>query len=521
MSATPTPAPASGTVGTAPGQQPSAAAPDREPWWRLRRADLLALWVWAASRVVMLAISLAALATQHGTSWLGLWQRWDWDRYLTIAEYGYTSGKGPAYDSDIVAFFPGYPMALRAVHLVVRNWVASGLLISLVAGAVACIALARLTQFEWRARRASADGQPARDDSGRAAVTAVLLLVCAPAAVFLAAGYTESLFLAFGIPAWLAARRRRWVLAGVLTALACTVRIDGAFEAAGIAVMFLLSRPRARDWARSPALALPLAAIGGYMAYLRDITGDWLAWIHAEQQGWSRRLTSPVTAFRNSWDNAFGSGFMSGGGFRLGRGGGSAGGGFGTGSGGATQGRQSGVLPGGGTAGGNPGGFGQGGFGQGSVGQRGGLGQQGSLGQGAGGPGGGSPGGGTAPGAGSASAHAQHAFPGGGLGGVGTFGPWPFRLDILVVAAGVAFAAWAVFRRRWAELVYVGIAVVSLGTSTYYMSVAREALLWWPLGIALALWLGRRRWLTGLCVAASGAVMVGISWLFLTGGWAG
>lgn len=504
-----TPAADPSAVGTSSGHQSSAAAPDGEPWWRLRRAGLLALCVWAASRVVMLAVSLAVLATHHGASWLGLWQRWDWDRYLTIAEYGYTSGKGPAYDSDIVAFFPGYPMVLRAVNLVVRNWVVSGLLISLVAGAVACVALARLTEFEWHARRVrryehGETGEPTRDNSGRAAVTAVLLLVCAPAAVFLAAGYTESLFLALGIPAWLAARRHRWVLAGVLTALAGTVRIDGAFEAVGITVMFLLSRPKARDWAGSPALMLPLAAVGGYMAYLKDITGDWLAWFHAEQQGWSRRLTNPVTAFRNSWNNAFGSGYLSGG-STFGRSGGRlpAGRGFGSGPGGATQGRQQGGLPGGGTTvGGNPGG----------------PGQQSGFGQGAGGPGGGV----TSPGVGSsASAHAQHPFPGGGLGGVGTFGPWPFRLDILVVFAGVAFAGWALFRRRWAELAYVGIAVVSLATSTYYMSVAREALLWWPLWIALAIWLSRRRWLAGLYIVVSGAMMVGVSWLFLAGGWAG
>jgi hypothetical protein len=453
---------ASGTVGT-----PSAAALGDDPWWRPRRTDLLALYVWGGSRIVMLAISLAALANQRGTSWLNLWQRWDWDRYLTIAEYGYTSGKGPAYDSDIVAFFPGYPMVLRVVHLVVRNWVVSGLLISLIAGAVACIALARLTEFECRGR----------DDSRRAAVTAVLILVSAPAAVFLAAGYTESLFLALGIPAWLAARRRHWVLAGVLTALACAVRIDGAFEAAGIAVMFLLSRPKVRDWARSPALLLPLAAVVGYMAYLKDITGDWRAWFHAEAQGWSRRLTNPVAAFRNSWNNAFGSGFMSGG----------------------TASRQSSGKPG-------------------NSGPQGGFGQQGGFGRGAGGPGGGSPGG-TSPSGGSATG--QHAFSGHGLGGVGTFGPWPFRLDILVVFAGLAFAGWAVFRRRWAELTYVGIAVASLATSTYYMSVAREALLWWPLWIALAIWLSHRRWLTGLYLVVSSLMMVGISWLFLTGGWAG
>jgi hypothetical protein len=53
------------------------------------------------------------------------------------------------------------------------------------------------------------------------------------------------------------------------------------------------------------------------------------------------------------------------------------------------------------------------------------------------------------------------------------------------------------------------------------MSVAREALLWWPLWIALASWLSRRRWLTGLYLTASTAMMAGITWLFLTGHWAG
>jgi hypothetical protein len=391
----------------------------------------------------------------------------------------------------------------------------AGLLISLVAGAVASIALARLTEFEWRARQRDEGPGSGRVSAGGVVAVSVLLLVCAPAAVFLAAGYTESLFLALGVPAWLAARRHRWILAGILTGLACTVRIDGAFEAAGIAVMFLLSRPRAGDWARSPALLLPLVAVGGYFAYLKDVTGDWLAWLHAEQQGWSRRLTNPVTAFRNSWANASGSGSLAGGrGF--GRGGARAPGGLGRG--------------GSGTGGpGRGGGFGGSGPRNGS-GSRGGFGQRGQgsasgTGSGSGsrtGPGSGSAG--PAGAGGTATAPGQHALAGTGghgLGGVGPFGPWPFRLDILLVLAGLAFMAWAVFRRRWAELVYVGIAVVSLATSTYYMSVAREALLWWPLWISLAIWLTRRRWLTALYLAASTAAMVGIACLFLSGNWAG
>ena len=427
--------------------------------------DLAALGIWLASRAVLLIVSLYSryfTASGSSSSWLGLWQHWDWYRYLTVAEYGYTSGKGPAFDPDITAFFPGFPLVLRAVHVVVPDWATAGLLVSLVAVAVAVVALARLAQFEYQARHPEAD-----PDSGAAAArTSVLMLVCAPAAVFLAAGYTESLFLAFAIPGWLAARRGRWVSAGVLIALASTIRINGLFAAAGVFVMFLTSRPRIRDWSRSPALLLPLAAAGGYMAYLKDVTGDWLAWLHAEQRGWQRTLTNPVTAWRNSWDIAFGPGpgQLAGRIFIRGRA----------------------RMP--------PGGLGGRGRPVGPV----------RL---------------PRPG----SAPPVTVGPGGrhGLAGIGPLDQWEFKLELLAALVGVALVGWLAWRRRWAELVYVGLSVFGLVTSTAYMSIPREMLLWWPLWIGLAIWLARRRWARAAYIAVSGSLMIGVALLFFSGQWAG
>lgn len=437
---------------------------------RLRPADRAALGIWFASRAVLLIASLySRYLTPSGSSssWLGLWQHWDWYRYLTIAEYGYTSGKGPAYDPDITAFFPGFPLVLRAVHAVVRDWAAAGLLVSLVVGGVAVVALARLAQFEYESRHPQAEP----DSGGKAARTAVLLLVCAPAAVFLAAGYTESLFLAFAIPGWLAARRGHWAGAGVLVALACTVRINGLFVAAGVFVMFVLSRPGRRDWSRSPALLLPLAAAGGYMAYLKDITGDWLAWLHAEQQGWGRLLTDPITAWRTSWDTAFGSG-PGGGGFQI-----------------VVRGRPRALPPGARPEGpgppGQPGGPIRSGV----------LGARGQLVKFAGGP---------------------H-----GLAGLGPMDQWEFKLELLAAMVGVALVGWLAWRRRWAEFVYVGVSVFALVTSTAYMSIPREMLLWWPLWIGLAIWMATRTWAKIAYVAVSGSLMIGVALLFFSGQWAG
>jgi Mannosyltransferase (PIG-V) len=448
-----------GSVSARPERDVSRAAVPLALLRRLRPADLTALLVWLASRAVLLIVSLySRYATSAGssTSWLGLWQHWDWYRYLTIAEYGYTSGNGPAYDQNITAFFPGFPLVLRAVHVVIPNWAAAGLVVSLIAGAVAVVALSRLAEFEYESRYPEGDPGSGRD----VARTAVLLLVCAPTAVFLAAGYTESLFLAFAIPGWLAARQGHWVSAGVLVALACTIRVNGLFVAAGIIVMFVMSRPGRRDWSRSPALLLPLAAAAGYTAYLKDVTGNWLAWLQAEQRGWQRRLTNPITTWRTSWDIAFGSGQPGGRIFIVGR---------------------PGHLP---------------------PGAR--LGRPGPL----GGPGG--------------ASHFKLA-PGGphGLAGIGPFDQWEPKLELLAAVVGVALLGWLAWRRCWAEFIYVGLSVFALVTSSVYMSIPREMLLWWPLWIGLATWMARHRWVKFAYIAVSGLVMIGMALLFFSGQWAG
>ncbi|MEV6173812.1 mannosyltransferase family protein [Streptomyces sp. NPDC051954] len=229
--------------------------------------------------------------------WLSHWAQWDWAHYQHIAEYGYFGsfpGNDPASDNR-VAFFPGFPFALRAVHTVIADWTAAGLVISLVSGAVAVVALARIAGL-------------GRTDGARAGQRAVAFLLLSPAAVFLAAGYTESLFLAFALPAWLAAKNRNWLLAGLLGAAATTTRVSGLFLAAAIAVEFLTARDGHRGTRRLRALswcALPAVPAAAYTVYLHAHTGDWLAWKHAQERGWYRDFHSPAEALRNTWRNAF------------------------------------------------------------------------------------------------------------------------------------------------------------------------------------------------------------------------
>ena len=236
-------------------------------------ADRSALGIWLASRGALLLLTLAGAWQLQGTTAAGVpgllarWDRWDVGLFRKVAEHGYAGYPERYPDQGIEAFFPGLPLVLALVHRLVPDWTAAGLLVSLVAGAVASV---------WLARLAALDGL-----SGE---RAVLYLVLSPYAVFLFAGYSEALFLAPALWGWLLARQQRWVGASLLVAAASTVRISGLFLACALVVQYLVtSRGRLRPDAA--ALLAPLVAVGAYFTYLRALTGDFWRWSAAQEQG--------------------------------------------------------------------------------------------------------------------------------------------------------------------------------------------------------------------------------------------
>ncbi|MET9019325.1 mannosyltransferase family protein [Actinopolymorpha sp. NPDC004070] len=253
--------------------------------------DVQVLAWWAVTRLGILLVAVTGPWLFHGTgkipSFWDSWKQWDFWHFDRIATFGYFA---PGWSTPIEAFFPGFPMVLRLGVLVGIPTVVGGLLVSFVAGGVAAVALARLADREWG------------PGAGRYAAAMWML---APPAIFLAAPYTEALFLALAIPAWLSARRGNWWLAAVLAAGACTVRVSGIFLVVALAVEFLTSGRR-KGWLEGLWLALPMAPVLGYMAYLKVNTGDWLRWYHAQSDEWYRGFTLPWTAFFNTWNAATG-----------------------------------------------------------------------------------------------------------------------------------------------------------------------------------------------------------------------
>lgn len=139
--------------------------------------------------------------------WVDLWNRWDADQYLKLAQFGYTNtGAWKAW------FYPLYPWCVRFVALIAGNYLVSALIVSFVALVAAAILLRRITLLDF---------------SSDVALRSVWFFLIFPTAFFLHAPYTESLFLALAMSSIFAARKDRWWLAGTLGALSWATRANG------------------------------------------------------------------------------------------------------------------------------------------------------------------------------------------------------------------------------------------------------------------------------------------------------
>jgi hypothetical protein len=222
-----------------------------------------------------------------------IWVHWDALRFLLIASSGYD---GVATPPNSTAFFPLYPLAIRALNLIGIDEVVAALLISAVGSLVAFAFLYKLAVHD--------SGAEDPDDGQKAGSRAVLYLALFPTAVFLLAPYSESLFLAGAIPAFYLARAQRWHLVGIPAAVAMGARFAGAFVLIGLAVEFLRQRDLSFDRVANGLLSLVVGAIPllGYGAYLSQTRGDPFYFFTDQRIGWGRAFVGPFQSLSNTLD---------------------------------------------------------------------------------------------------------------------------------------------------------------------------------------------------------------------------
>jgi hypothetical protein len=251
---------------------------------------VLRVWtmLWASIGAALIPLSAEASKHYYGMEplhdWVfAPWQRWDTIWYTKIAWEGYAA--------DASSHFPPlYPLLIRLfTPLTGNNAVAAGLGISSVAALASFILLYQLalSMFDQAAARRT-----------------LLFLGAFPTTFFLFAAYTESLFLAFALGAFLCAGRKHWVWAGVLGALAAMTRPQGMVFFLPLAVEFWMQyRQGDVHLAHAWSLLLVLAGGAAHILWLAFQFGTLTAWFRTEAI--MHRVVPPWEALAQGWGAVF------------------------------------------------------------------------------------------------------------------------------------------------------------------------------------------------------------------------
>ncbi|HET9793008.1 MAG TPA: hypothetical protein VFS34_01000 [Thermoanaerobaculia bacterium] len=246
--------------------------------WPLPAPTILALWALWSAVVLALAAAAWALPISHPDGWgpdlmriAPPLARWDAGWYEQIAREGYHYD--PAVRENNVGFYPLYPLLIRLASGGGPSAFSAGIAISVAALLGALLLVAR-----------------AASDAEEDALPALGALLFYPSSFFLAAAYTESLFLLSTAGAFVAARRGRWAWAGLAGAAAALTRFNGFLI---LLPLFWIGREEAKRlgrWRPRAVAAIVFSAAGAlaFPVYLAARWGDPLLYVHSKTRGWAQ-----------------------------------------------------------------------------------------------------------------------------------------------------------------------------------------------------------------------------------------
>jgi hypothetical protein len=241
-----------------------------------------ALGILALTRVGQLVMLLwLGSAADDGVTLRGRLLVWDAGWFLRVAvngyPHGYTFGADGRLEANELAFFPLYPMLIRAGAALGLDAGTAAIFLSWLASIGAAVALHLLGTSLY----------------GRRAGWALVAICCsAPVSIVLSMAYSESLFLALVAGMLVAAHRKVWWAAGLLGLCASLTRPTGAAAAVALAVAAALAVRDARSagtggtWKPIVAASVALAGVPAYLGWVGLRVGDPEAWFRIQAAGW-------------------------------------------------------------------------------------------------------------------------------------------------------------------------------------------------------------------------------------------
>lgn len=268
-------------------------APARYPW-----SLVVALFVVVTAGLTSVVAAVDAVrpsAGGTGQTWIDGWFQFDSGWYAGIAQFGYSYTPG---QQSAIAFFPVYPLLVRAVAAVVGDVQLAGQLVALLSGLAAVVLVG-----SWAWRRLPR----------RSALLTIAVALTYPYTLFLhGTMYADGLYLLLAVGAFVLVDRRWYLAAGVVGALAAASRPFGIAVAVGLVVRILellaqeTGRTGWRDLVasvrrvrfRHAGVLVSFAGLLAWMAYLGAEFGNPLAFVETESSpGWNQGV-GPRTWFK-------------------------------------------------------------------------------------------------------------------------------------------------------------------------------------------------------------------------------
>lgn len=267
--------------------------PARYPW-----SLVLALFVVATAGLTSVVSAVDAVRPSAGTTgqtWIDGWFQFDSGWYAGIVQNGYSYAPGR---QSAIAFFPVYPLVVRALVAPLGNIQLAGQVVALLSGLAAVLLVGR-----WAWRRLPR----------RSALLTIGVTLTYPYTLFLhGTMYADGLYLLLAAGAFLLLDRRWYLAAGLVGALAAASRPFGIAVAVGLVVRTLemvaqeTGRTGWRDVVaavrrvriRHAGVLVSFAGLLAWMAYLGAEFGNPLAFVETESSpGWNQGV-GPRTWFK-------------------------------------------------------------------------------------------------------------------------------------------------------------------------------------------------------------------------------
>ncbi len=247
---------------------------NRFPWWLAVGALAATALLVTLGRLTLLQLGVSGAEPlwPHAYTMHGL-VRWDSGWYASIAQHGYSYRPG---EQSPVAFFPAYPLAVRALSsLTGLHAYMSGVIVSAICGVSSVVLF-----YRWACTQVT---EPT-------ARVASVLFCCFPYAFYLfGVMYSESLFLTLVLGAFLSLEKDRVWLATFFGALATAARpVAPALLAGLLAVQWHRRRKRGESLRRGDfVLLFSASGLLAYMLFQWAAFDEPLAFAHTQASpGW-------------------------------------------------------------------------------------------------------------------------------------------------------------------------------------------------------------------------------------------